>query len=200
MKKNNMMRIASVLLVAVLLSTCVISGTFAKYTSESTGTDTARVAKWDFTIGGTDITTSETFTFDLFTTAYTESNVDKDGNGTEVVIAPGTTGSATVALTNNSEVSAKYTVNFSAEENGVPLQWSVDGTTWKNDISELDIAATDIAMNNGSATITIHWKWAFESDAVVGNDQSDVIDTTLGTAETLATVTFSAKVTVTQVD
>ena len=43
MKKNTMMRIASVLLVAVLLSTCAISGTFAKYTSQYTGSaDRAR--------------------------------------------------------------------------------------------------------------------------------------------------------------
>ena len=46
MKTNKMMRIASVLLVAVLLTTCSISGTFAKYVSQATGTDTARVAYW----------------------------------------------------------------------------------------------------------------------------------------------------------
>lgn len=201
MKKNKMMRIASVLLVAVLLSTCTISGTFAKYTSSSTGTDTARVAKWDFTVGETDITTSNTFTFDLFNTAnYTDSNVDTDGNGSEVVIAPGTTGNASVTLTNNSEVNATYAVAFSATENGVPLQWSVNGTDWKNDISQLDIAATNITMNGGTATINIYWKWAFESDSIVGSDQSNDIDTNLGTATTLATVIFSAAITVTQVD
>ena len=48
MKKNTMMRIASVLLVAVLLSTCVISGTYAKYTSTVTTSDSARVAYWGF--------------------------------------------------------------------------------------------------------------------------------------------------------
>ena len=46
MKKNTMMRIASVLLVAVLISTCAISGTFAKYVTKVSGEDTARVAKW----------------------------------------------------------------------------------------------------------------------------------------------------------
>ena len=200
MKKNKMMRIASVLLVAVLMSTCAISGTFAKYVSTSTGSDTARVAKWDFTIGGTDITTSNTFTFDLFTTAYDEENVDKDGNGSEVVIAPGTTGSASVTLTNNSEVNANYAVDFSANENDVPLQWSKDGTAWVNSITDLNIANTAITMNGGTATITIHWKWAFESDAVVGEDQSNLKDTNLGTADTLAEVSFSATVTATQVN
>ena len=46
MKKNKMMRLASVLLVAVLLSTSVISGTFAKYTTQDSASDVARVAKW----------------------------------------------------------------------------------------------------------------------------------------------------------
>ena len=200
MKKNKMMRIASVLLVAVLLSTCAISGTFAKYTSESTATSTARVAKWKFTVGNDTITTSDTFTFDLFTTTYTETNVDKDGlDNNEVVIAPGTTGSASVTLTNASEVNATYAVAFSANENGVPLQWSVDGNDWKNDITELAISATDINMS-GTATITIHWKWAIEEDSFVGSDQSNDKDTALGTAATLAKVTFTATVTVTQVD
>lgn len=48
MKKNKMMRLASCLLVAILLTTSVISGTFAKYTTSSTGTDSARVATWGF--------------------------------------------------------------------------------------------------------------------------------------------------------
>ena len=200
MKKNKMMRIASVLLVAVLLSTCAISGTFAKYTSTSTGSSSARVAVWDFTIGSTDITTSNTFTFDLFTTAYTEENVDKDGLANNaVVIAPGTQGNATVTLTNNTEVNANYAVDFTANENGIPLQWSTNGSDWENDISDLDITATAINMG-GSANITIYWKWAFETDSVVGTDQSDIIDTNLGTATTLAEVEFSAAVTVTQVN
>lgn len=200
MKKNIMMRIASVLLVAVLLSTCAISGTFAKYVSSSDATDVARVAKWSFDIGETDITKSNTFTFDLFTTTYKEDNVDKDGlDNNAVVIAPGTTGYATVTLENKSEVNATYEVNFEATENGVPLQWSKDGTNWVNSISDLDITATNIGMT-GQATITIHWKWAYESDDIVSGDQSNAGDTNLGTAATLAEVTFTATVTVTQVD
>ena len=52
MKKNKMMRIASVLLVAVLLSTCTISGTFAKYASTASQTATASVATWDIDFDG----------------------------------------------------------------------------------------------------------------------------------------------------
>jgi hypothetical protein len=44
--KNKMMRIASVLLVAALITTCAISGTFAKYVTKVSGEDYARVAQW----------------------------------------------------------------------------------------------------------------------------------------------------------
>ena len=53
MKKNTMMRIASVLMVAVLLSTCAISSTFAKYVSSDSATDTARIAKWGVEVTAT---------------------------------------------------------------------------------------------------------------------------------------------------
>ncbi len=46
MRKNKMMRVASALMVAVLLTTCAISGTFAKYVTTDEFTDQARVAKW----------------------------------------------------------------------------------------------------------------------------------------------------------
>ena len=46
MKKNKFMRLASVMLMLCLITTCAISGTFAKYTTSGTATDTARVAKW----------------------------------------------------------------------------------------------------------------------------------------------------------
>ena len=50
MKKNRMMRLASVLLIAVLISTSAISGTYAKYVTTASGSDTARVAKWGVAI------------------------------------------------------------------------------------------------------------------------------------------------------
>ena len=51
MKKNVIMRAACVVLVLTLLSTCMISGTFAKYVTEApTVNDDARVAKWGVTV------------------------------------------------------------------------------------------------------------------------------------------------------
>ena len=66
MKKNKMMRAASALLVAVLLTTSVISGTFAKYITEDKGSDEARVAKWGVVI--------EADSFGMFKTDYTKDD------------------------------------------------------------------------------------------------------------------------------
>ena len=97
MKKNKMMRIAAVLLIVTLLSTCAISGTFAKYVAKADMEDSARVAKW-----GIKIETSG----DLFSDKYVAEDEDYiaaggeysvvAGNATatqegDKVVAPGTT-------------------------------------------------------------------------------------------------------------
>lgn len=113
MKKNKMMRIASVLLVAVLLSTCAISGTFAKYVQEGTSTDTSRVAKWGVTVGATSNS--------AFKKTYTVSesdaraivNADVD-IGDDYLVAPGTAGEITdVDLDGKPEVAVE--VIYAAE-------------------------------------------------------------------------------------
>ena len=60
MKKNKIMRIASVLLIVTLLSTCAISGTFAKYVTTGEAEGEARVAKWGITVAvNSDIASAE---------------------------------------------------------------------------------------------------------------------------------------------
>ena len=74
MKRNIMMRLASILLVAVLMTTGAVSGTFAKYTSQATASDSVTVAKWAFKVGTTDIATTKNFSFNLFTTINDTGN------------------------------------------------------------------------------------------------------------------------------
>ena len=210
MKKNKMMRIASVLLVAVLFTTCAISGTFAKYTSSATGSDTARVAKWSIEVEGTEIGVAggTTVAFDLFSTVNDTGNSATDEDvktGTdENIIAPGTAGSFELSIENNSEVNAKYTIELSETNTGnIPLQYSVDGATWVDSIDELTLSAlTDVEIDMGSSsTNTIYWRWVFEGTTSGAHDgQTDETDTALGSAGTAATVTITATITVTQVD
>lgn len=116
MKKNVMMRAASVMLVLVLLTSSVISGTFAKYVSAGNATDNARVAKWGVEFNNTS---------DLFKTEYTYDDTSnkhsaswlysvKSKNG-ENVVAPGTAGNVyNLTTTGNPEVS--YIVTFDVDE------------------------------------------------------------------------------------
>lgn len=112
MKKNIMMRLASGLMVAVLLSTCAISGTFAKYVTSDESFDSARVAKW-----GVSVVASGD---QMFNNEYTDT-----ANGLTVksvddkkVVAPGTSneefGAAglTFAITGKPEVAVKVTYDF----------------------------------------------------------------------------------------
>ena len=95
MKKNIAMRLASGIMLASLLSTCVISGTFAKYTTSAEAEDTARVAQW-----GVNLTASS----NLFDVDYDGSVISVNA---EELVAPGTASEnvMTITLTGTPEVS-----------------------------------------------------------------------------------------------
>ena len=97
MKKNKMMRIASVLLVAVLLTTSVISGTFAKYVTTGAASDSARVAKFGVVVASTGklfdwtyaaATTNTPGGHNQDTDPYTALTVESQSS--DNVVAPGT--------------------------------------------------------------------------------------------------------------
>ena len=105
MRKNKTMRIASLLLVAVLMTTCIISGTYAKYVTSGEVSDTARVAKFGVTVTATsDLFKAEYATDD---TSYTGSLSVKASNDDDVV-APGTKGNISAAgLSGKPEVAVR---------------------------------------------------------------------------------------------
>ena len=122
MKKNKMMRLASALLVAVLLTTSIISGTFAKYVTSDSVKDEARVAKFGVVVAGSG---------SLFAKSYyaadenTPGEKAKDGkdweeltvetsNGDKLV-APGTKNEdgMTIAVTGIPEVDVRVTLDVS---------------------------------------------------------------------------------------
>ena len=195
-KRSSMMvRLVAVLAVTMMFTMCFVGGTFAKYTSSATGTDSATVAKWSFKVGETDIATTDTFTFDLFKTI-------KDSNGSDVesdmspvdgtIIAPGTRGYFDIVIKNDSQVNATYAIDYTVNTRSIPVKFSVDGTNWFDDINYLDVRS--VAINMGAtATVTVQWMWEFE------RIDGDTQDTTLGSAAS-ATLTVSAAVSAIQVD
>ncbi len=117
MKKNTMMRLASALLVLVMLTTCAISGTFAKYITKADVADTARVAKWGVAV---------TATGSLYENQYAnDDEVEKDEAGKDIaytvvsaasddVVAPGTanTDGLHFSITGTPEVAVNISFNI----------------------------------------------------------------------------------------
>lgn len=215
MKKNNTMRVAAGLAIAALLSTCLVSGTYAKYVTDGTATDSARVAKF-----GVEVHPSA----DAFATSYAtdDNSFTLDANtvaSTVDVVAPGTKGSLTATtLSGTPEVAVRVTndatLTLSGWTAGVdeycPIVITVNGTNYSTATSgsvaqlKTDVenaikaikadykAGTDLATETAACPV-VTWKWEFE-----GND--DAKDTKLGDADAAATIKLDVKTTVTQID
>lgn len=205
MKKNTRKIFVLLLIAMVAVGTYFVAGTYARYASQVTGTSEATVAKWEWKADNVsiDLSSTKTFTFSLFDTVKEVDTTTAEEHVSSGVIAPGTGGTVTVVLANTSEVDATYAVAFSVVDAGVPLEFSADGSTWKTaaQISQLNIAATDIAKVNGTANITLKWRWAFGSSADV-TDATNIADTALGIAAQTTPVqpTVTATVTMLQKD
>lgn len=204
MRKNKMMRLASALLVAVLLTTCAISGTFAKYVSEATATDTARVAKWGWG--------STTLAIDLFDDTYENGgSITVDSTDGANVIAPGTKKTASLVWTPDANFAPEvdYTLSFAvAATTNIPaeieaeLDWVLiidSAETTYTTFAALEAAleaktyAGEAATAAPTVNISIGWVWAF-------NGGDDAADTALGNAGTLPSLTVAITMTATQVD
>lgn len=128
MKKNKMMRLASSLMVAVLLTTSVISGTFAKYVTTDSAQDSARVAKWGVAVSvngnlfGTDYAANSALENKDSIVAATSQSVHSEGvvNGIANIVAPGTENDKglKISLTGTPEVAYE----ISATKNGVEAE------------------------------------------------------------------------------
>ena len=221
MKKNRMMRTAAVLLVAVLLTTSVISGTFAKYTTSASSEDSARVANWGF---------ERTNSMDL-TNLFLGSYTNVASNNGDDVIAPGTEGSTTfsfaydgangtkgpeVAYTFEVKVEASCAEAILANKN---ILWQLDDKgygSWNEmiaDITALSGSTTGkqqyapntlpAAFTDKDEVHTISWKWIFDENAA--NKEADTVngdnlDTAMGNDDALANCSIEITITATQVD
>ncbi len=218
--KNKTLRLALLVLLLAVVTMSVISGTLAKYVESVTGTDSARVAKFAYTLEGMD-GTGDTRTLNLFDTTNDTGILANLTDDNKKLVAPGSEGSIDVILTNKSEV--KISAGFTLTEtntSSIPIVYKYndkyyssvlpansqvtlhDGTTDKVTVTgDLDALATAVGeaeglAQNATSTISLGWAWAFTGD---GTTQSDTTDTTLGKAGT-ATVELQVKCDVTQLD
>lgn len=212
MKKNVMMRVASLLMVCVLATTCGISGTFAKYVTSGEAQDSARVAKF-----GVVITASGK---EAFATTYNDTASGTQVVSTEKVVAPGTHGDlAGLTITGSPEVvvlvevAATLTLeNWMIDADGdpatpdveyCPIVFTIDGETYgtgdgviipdhqSDDIADLiadiealfDNSGTEVAVGTPlDSTYDFDISWAWDFNTA-GTGDFDKFDTALGNWE-----------------
>lgn len=187
MKNNKMIKFASFTLLITIIALILVAGTYAKYTSSASGSDTATVAKWDIKAGasGSEVSitgSNSTVTFNLFDTILDgDETSDKNENDVRAgMIAPGTRGKFNLSVKNDSEVNAEYTVNFELADTTLPegatlpLEFKVNNSDWTSSLN--NVPTTTLAMGT-SDIATIQWRWAYESTT------GDANDTTLGINE-----------------
>lgn len=119
-KKNWTMRAAVLMLALVLITSCFVGGTFAKYVTSGSGKNSARVAKFGVTIEAQNDT--------MFKTTYATDNTDVsaeitnsvESSNADKLVAPGTSenGTASISVTGTPEVA----VNVAFSLKGNPLK------------------------------------------------------------------------------
>jgi hypothetical protein len=187
-KTSKTARITILLLVLCLISTAMLSGTFAKYTSEYAGADTALIAKWDVKFNGNEPTTS-TAELDLFSHAYKTNINEKEGK--DYIIAPGVSGEFTLKVENKGDVAAEITFDIGVDETSTapsaPIEYKLDGgDEWGNLADLMDklngtsegledpVPLLTVAAENGTAEQIVEWRWPFDgSDVYETNDEDD---------------------------
>lgn len=204
------MRVAGLLLALVLVTSCFVGGTFAKYTTGNYGEDNARVAKFGVTVKGTSDMFDTTYkTDDTTVTAIANSVVAFNDNN---LVAPGTKKdnclTASVEGTPEVAVDVKYvatmnlTGNWQSDDKGTfycPLIIKVNETAIKGtEYTTKDAfikAVTDAVSghnaqyapntnlaNETNDKLSISWEWPFEVKDTDGkvNHAFDLKDTYLG--------------------
>ena len=219
MKKNIMMRLSALLLVAVLLTTCVISGTFAKYVTTGSASDSAKVAKWGVEI------TAETWADDNLEADLTAAEDHIVASASSDLLAPGTgVHFASVNVTGQPDVAVKVTYTADLELAGwaladssvyCPLVFVINGdahsyagvTASSVDDFEAKIEAYIAAYTEeysagvnladfGAGKLTVSCYWAYES----GNDSADSYLGNQASIGNAPTVNLTINCTVTQVE
>lgn len=213
MKKNYVMRIAAVLLVLVLLSTCVVSGTFAKYVTAGNASDSATIAKWGVKVEANDSTVATVKEVGGADEAQVKSATPK------VILAPGTEVAklADFTISGTPEVA----VNVSYAANLVLADWTLDGGAYYCPL-EINVNGTvlvgkdytsmadfEAAVEAKIAALSDNYAVGTDLSTLVGpqvsiawafNGGNDTADTYLGDKASAPTVSLTITATVTQID
>ena len=144
-KKNWMLRAAVLMLALVLITSCFVGGTFAKYVTSGSGTDSARVAKFGVTV---------TANGDVFAKEYDTNDqtvvgtIAKSVISTDKVVAPGTTSNGdfvAATITGTPEVAVRVSYKLDAA--------SLQLENWKDADDEFYCPLVFRVKNNNGNTV-----------------------------------------------
>ena len=116
-KKNFFLKVAGLMAAVMMLTTCVVAGTMAKYTSTGniTGGTGVTAAKWSVKVGAGDQNDIAQAGFNINDLTWNIEAIESTSNVTDAFepgkIAPGTWGYAEINIENASEVAAKITIS-----------------------------------------------------------------------------------------
>lgn len=92
-RKNHTLKLAGILLALVLVTSCFVGGTFAKYVTSGTGNDTARVAKFGVTVTANGTMFAKEYDTDTENVKrLIARSVISDATDDKNLVAPGTKG------------------------------------------------------------------------------------------------------------
>lgn len=144
-KKNWTLRAAVLMLALVLITSCFVGGTFAKYVTSGSGTDSARVAKFGVTV---------TANGDVFAKEYDTNDqtvvgtIAKSVISTDKVVAPGTTSNGdfvAATITGTPEVAVRVSYKLDAA--------SLQLENWKDADDEFYCPLVFRVKNNNGNTV-----------------------------------------------
>lgn len=123
-KKHWTLRAAGLLFALVLITSCFVGGTFAKYVTTGGGHESARVAKFGVTMSvATDKAFKQNYTKDDTTVPDSaQINYSVESSGPENLVAPGTKGSNFVVLSIKGTPEVAVNVKIAAEGHDVFLK------------------------------------------------------------------------------
>jgi hypothetical protein len=198
MKRNKALRVLSVFLVLLLVSTCAFSGSLAKYVGEAAGASwKARIAAFRvlvndediLTATGTDIFVAPTLSY---TTTATPTKNENDPGTFDAIYAPGvgfTISGSLLTVKNLSEVDVDLAIELIGDDfdEDIPGSYSVDdGENWikadgtgtgdslykvLDDLQQSGETLAALTGTNEDSIFSLQYKWEYDVD-----DASDLID------------------------
>lgn len=188
-KKNWTLRAAVLMLALVLITSCFVGGTFAKYVTSKSGTDSARVAKFGVTVTANGDVFAKEYDTDDQDDQTVVGTIAKSVISTDKVVAPGTKSNGdfvAATITGTPEVAVR--VSYKLDAASLQLENWKDGEgkfycplvfKIKTTESDQEIIGTDYTSADLMKDALVNAVASYTKDYAPGTDLSDKAAETL---------------------